>query len=183
MVLRISQLKSYNALRTFLFRKLKGGEMHRDKLINRLYSFFVNDFGVRNDLPMTIRADQFFKGTGFRAWINRLHLAGIVDRVKGRRCSMYRLGAVGLKYLRKIYSEMQAGLVQDKENVYKGHVNKRKYDAKEAEVEFLKKQLANLRAEFDESKQDIKNLQAVLTPKQQEENPELMEERHLTVVK
>lgn len=116
---KIAELKSYNNFRAFLYRALKGGAMHRDKLICHLFKCCVNEFGVmRENTAIITKAMYFPNGPGFNDWINRLHKAGVLNRVKYRKCSRYTLGPAAIKYLEMIYCENEGKKMEIKQELH-----------------------------------------------------------------
>tara|TARA_R100000742_G_C4189834_1_gene22277 strand:+ start:63 stop:530 length:468 start_codon:yes stop_codon:yes gene_type:complete len=117
----LTEYKSYGAFRQYLFRKLGGGAMSRDKLIAHLYLVFVNDFGVNTNKKIYLTKSMYFpKSVGFRDWINRLHNASIVHRTSNIDRSLFSVGAKGIFYLDKIYNE---GIQMKSENSLKNEVS------------------------------------------------------------
>ena len=168
MLLKISQLKSFQNFKKFLQRKLKGCLKQRGaKLINHLYSAFCSGYQVEKGFTYITAKQYFGKVSGFRVWINALFNAGVVQRVGGIRSSRFRLGAVGRKYLQKIFDER---LALNETEFYKEDitvVNK----PKGVEVDVIMEELKRLREKMD-------TVLGMLTPEQEQEV-----ERHLKLVK
>jgi len=143
--------------------------MHRDKLINHLYKCFVNDFGVmRDNTAIVTKAIYFPDSVGFSDWINRLHKAGVLNRVKYRKCSKYTLGHNGVKYLNMIYQEM---IANDSKPIYRHNVS---LDSQGIEG----KEMDKLQTEISEMNERLNLIVSMLTPEQKLEIPK----RHLKLV-
>ncbi len=144
--------------------------MHRDKLIKHLYRCFVNEFGVLRENTAIITKKMYFpKGVGFSDWINRLHAAGVLNRVRNRRCSKYELGDKGIKYLQMMYQESVA---LEKEASYIADETADMSGTQEVTVEGLQKEIITMN-------EKLELIISMLTPEQIKEIPE----RHLKLVK
>lgn len=168
MLLKISQLKSYNSFRSFLYRKLRGCRaLHLDSLIKYLVKSFCDDtfFSLISDQTTYITKKNFFgKESGFREWINTLHHAGVVHRV-GRVSSVFRLGVSGKKYLNKILNEIKLGIEQNKEELYKPD---KAVNEGASEMEKLRKELQELDDRFNQVIANQEKMIAMMTPEQKE---------------
>lgn len=105
----ISQLKSHANFKKYLQRSVKCGEVHAAKLIKHLYEDLVNEpFGVDINETTWIVARQYFQDrVGFAEWVQYLFVAGVIERLRAKRCSQYKLGRKGQAYLQKIFEESQ----------------------------------------------------------------------------
>lgn len=169
MTRRISQLKSYKAFRAFLYRTLKGcSQLHLDKLINHLYSSYVNDFGVNRASIATLTKKQFFGDKiGMGRWLKALDKALVIRRT-AKNASTFYVTSKGIKYLGNIYKEV---IVIEELEVYIAQNSLISTDT--GGIKTVKK----LESKIDDLQKDMKFLISMMTKEQKEEV-----ERHLTLV-
>lgn len=111
-IMNLTQLNSYNTFKIFLQRKLKGHKVFARKLIRQLCEDLIDPiFGPNRNLTTFITAKQYFgTDTGFVDWIQILFDCQIIQRIRTKRCSEYRLSGKGHRYLTMIFDEHERGI-------------------------------------------------------------------------
>ncbi len=122
-IINLPQLKSYENFKKFLQRKLRGHKVFARKLIRQLCEDLIDPiFGPNQNLTTFITAKQYF-GTekGFVDWIQILFECRIIQRIRTKRCSEYRLSAKGHQYLTRIFDEHERGIKAPYQSLLANH--------------------------------------------------------------
>lgn len=116
---------------------------------------------MRSNTAIITKAIYFPKTIGFNGWVNSLHRAGVLNRVKYRKCSKYTLGANGVKYLSMIYEE---SIAKQEQANYTDVETLAAQGIKENDME-------KLQEEISEMNEKLKLIVSMLTPEQKLEIP------------